>query len=122
MKENLYKVVMKGSKEPITIISSRCGPLYKGRPSHEEKITYIFYDWLKWAAWDGFIRLAKFYHYKDVQLLFNNKVIAEAYRNPKPKDDYDIYRIKLKPEAPKDLKDFVLKEIKDGKRFVNEHY
>lgn len=122
MKKGLYKVVMKGSKEPITICSSRGGPLYKGRPSHEERTTYIYWAFTSGAAWEGFIWISKFYHYKDIQLLFDNKVIAEAYRNPKPKNEYDIYRIKLSPKAPKELKAFVIKEIKKGKRFVSECY
>lgn len=115
----LYKVCKKGSKEPLTQTCSS-GPSWRGRWAISERQTYVFDEYMYAIAWEAFVNWqGLFGRYKDNVLLFDNKVVAEAFRNPKPKDDYDIYRLRLYNTAPQDLKDYVIKELKAGKSFVS---
>jgi hypothetical protein len=113
-------VVETGSKEPISG-TYWVGPSYRGAFSQKVSYCLIADDFQHERAWDLFDTEAMRRSYKGVQLLLDNKVVAEAFRNPNPKDDYDIYRIRIFGCAPAILREFVLEKIRNGERIISTY-
>jgi hypothetical protein len=117
MRHKYYRVTKKGSKKPI-IGGWSGGPYYDGKWAQKMKRIYVEYDYAWQGAWEMFLECCSMDHYKDVELWLGKDLIAEAYRNPRPKDEYDIYRIRVTAKACKELRDYIAQKTNAGYNFL----
>lgn len=92
------------------------GPIYNNQFAEVTKIIAVAYDWKH--AWDLFLRANFFNSYKNTNLYWGEELIAETFRTLKPKDDYDLYRIRVHGAAPEGLRKYIADYLKEGKSFL----